>query len=502
MRVLVTGGSGVVGTGTVTELLTRGHEVVLLARHATADARQWPGGVTPWPGDVTDVASIRGAADGCDLVLHMVGVVDESEGVTFDAVNVQGTAHMLAEGARARVGRFVFVSSLGAPTGASAYHKSKAAAERLVRGAGGAWTICRPGNVYGPGDEQISLLLRLVRSPSPVIPKVGDGEQAFQPIWWEDCARALATVVERPDLAHRELDLGGPETTCQNDLIARLGAITGREVQSVSVPDFVATLGAKLVSMVGWDVHFNEQQVTMLKEGNVVPPGSVNALTDVLGVPPTSLDDGLRTLADAQPEQLPDQGIGTLKRKRYWADIAGSRYDAEGLFAQFREHFDDVTPVFVDAAAEPRTTDEIADGETLTLSLPMRGHVQVRVADLGARRVTLLTLQGHPLAGAVRFTTEAHGSAVRFTVEVYDRAANVLDLVAMRTLGDRLQSHTWTRVVEEMITRSGGAAAEGVQREARALDEEAARQVEHWLGELTLARKREENAEKIAAGPA
>ena len=47
MKILVTGGTGVVGTGTVTELLTRGHEVVLLSRHATDDARQWTKGVTP-----------------------------------------------------------------------------------------------------------------------------------------------------------------------------------------------------------------------------------------------------------------------------------------------------------------------------------------------------------------------------------------------------------------------------------------------------------------------
>jgi uncharacterized protein YbjT (DUF2867 family) len=496
MRVLVTGGSGVVGTGTVTELLSRGHEVVLLARHAKDDARQWPSGVTPRQGDVSNASSIRGAADGCEVVLHVVGIVEESGDATFEKVNVQGTANMIAETERAGIRRFVYVSSLGAPTGASGYHKSKARGEELTRGFSGTWVICRPGNVYGPGDEQISLLLRMVRSPSPIIPKIGDGDQAFQPIWWEDCAKALATVVERTDLVNRELDIAGPEVTCQNDLLERFSAITGREVQSVSVPDFVATLGSKMVSLVGWDMHFNEQQVTMLKEGNVVPRGSENALTTILKVEPTPLDVGLRQLADAQPEQLPDDGIGTLKRKRYWADIIGSQDDAERLFALFRRSFNEVTPVFVDAAAEPRTTAEIAEGETLTLSLPMRGHV--RVAELDARQVTLLTLEGHPLAGAVRFLTETHGGGVRFQVDVYDRAANVIDLIAMRTLGDRLQSHTWTHVVENMVARSGGQATDGVQHESTSLDETEAATVEEWLKEVTLRRKREENAARIA----
>ncbi len=497
MKVLVTGGSGVVGTGTVTELLARGHEVVLLARHAKDDARQWPSGVTPRQGDVSNASSLLGAADGCEVVLHVVGIVEESGDATFEKVNVEGTANMIAETERAGIRRFIYVSSLGAPTGASGYHKSKARGEELTRGFNGKWVICRPGNVYGPGDEQISLLLRMVRSPSPIIPKIGDGDQAFQPIWWEDCAKALATVVERTDLVDRELDLAGPEVTCQNDLLERFSAITGRDVQSVSVPDFVATLGSKMVSLVGWDMHFNEQQVTMLKEGNVVPKGSENALTTILKVEPTPLDVGLRQLADAQPEQLPEDGIGTLKRKRYWADIIGSTYDAERLFAQFRRSFNEVTPVFVDAAAEPRTTAEIAEGETLTLSLPMRGHVQVRVAELDARRVTLLTLEGHPLAGAVRFLTETHGAGVRFQVDVYDRAANVIDLIAMRTLGDRLQSHTWTHVVENMVARSGGQAPDGVQHESTSLDDAEAATVEEWLKEVTLRRKRAENAARI-----
>jgi NADH dehydrogenase len=500
MRILVTGGTGVVGTGTVTELVARGHTVVLVSRHAEADARQWPIGVIPHEGDVARAASIRGAATGCDVVLHMVGIVDESDDATFADVNVGGTANMIAETERAQVKRFIFVSSLGAPQGQSAYHASKREAEALVRRFRGQWVIARPGNVYGPGDEQISLLLRLVRSPSPVVPKIGDGDQPIQPVWWEDVAKALANIVERTDLGGRELDIAGPELTSQNDLIERFGRITGRDVHSVSVPDFLATLGSKVVSLVGWDMSFNEQQVTMLHEGNAIAPGSINALDTVLKVTPTPLDVGLRLLADAQEEQLPSEGIGTLKRKRFWADIAACPHGPEELFALFRTHFNEITPVFVEAAPEPGTTDLIDEGETITLSLPMRGHVQVRVAELDRTHATLLTLEGHPLAGAVRFRCDRAAGMVRFQVEVYDRPANMLDLIAMRTLGDRLQDHTWEQVVQGMVERSGGAAPGGVVHRSDSLDEAEAKEVERWLAEVALQRKREENAEKISVG--
>jgi uncharacterized protein YbjT (DUF2867 family) len=500
MRILVTGGTGVVGTGTVTELVRRGHSVVLLARHAANDARQWPSGVTPRPGDVSRAGSLSGAADGCDAVLHMAAVVGESADATFAAVNVGGTANMIAEAERARVGRFIFVSSLGAGAGASDYHRSKREGEALVRRFRGAWTICRPGNVYGPGDDQISLLLRLVRSPSPVVPKIGDGDQPIQPLWYEDVATALATVVERPDLAGHELDLAGAELTSQNDLIERLSRITGRPALAVPVPDLLATLGARVVSAVGWDLSFNEQQVTMLHEGNAIGAGELNALTDLLKIEPTPLDEGLRRLCDLQPEQLPAAGIGTLQRKRYWADVEHSAHDARALFALFRTHFDEVTPRFVDAAPEPASSDLIDEGETITLALPLRGHVQVRVAELTDHDVTLLTLEGHPLAGAVRFSAIDDGDAVRFQVEVFDRAANLLDLVAMRAIGDRLQAHTWSGVVENVVALSGGGAPAGVQHDSRSLDDEEAAGIQRWLEEVTLRRKRTDNAERIASG--
>src|SRR5690348_10804670 len=98
MRVLVTGGTGVIGRSTITALLQRGHSVRLLSRHATEDVRQWSQGVSAWPGDVAVAATVEGAADGCDAILHIAGIAEESGSEqTFERVNVGGTRHVLAE---------------------------------------------------------------------------------------------------------------------------------------------------------------------------------------------------------------------------------------------------------------------------------------------------------------------------------------------------------------------------------------------------------------------
>jgi uncharacterized protein YbjT (DUF2867 family) len=492
MNVLVTGGTGVVGVGTVTALVRHGHDVRLVSRHAERDARHWSEGVEAWPGDVADPDSIRGSADGCDAVLHLVAVVDESPPeATFDRVNVRGTRHIVREAERAGVRKLVFVSSLGCERGSSAYHQSKRAGETIVRDFDGDWVIVRPGSVYGPGDEQISLLLKMIRT-LPAIPVLGGGGETFQPIWHEDLAEALVRVLERDELARQTFEIAGPEITSQNDLIERVSKITSRYPVRVPLPDFLAKAGMRALGVVGIDVPFSDSQRAMLREGNVIADPEENSLTQILGVTPTSLQRGLEQLADAQEEQLPDEGVGPLTRKRFWVDIEGSRHDPDALFEYFRTHLNELTPGFIEVGAEPGTPTVVEEGATLTLSLPLRGHVQVRVAAASDRRITLLTVAGHPLAGAVRFLFDHHGPDVRFEVQIYDRAANAVDFVAMRTVGDFVQSRAWHEVIANVVRAAGGAARDGVKSESGALSDAEARSVEAWLEALVTRMKREE----------
>ena len=492
MRILVTGGTGVVGEAAVEALVKRGHEVRLFSRNAEKDVEQWPDEVEAMPGDVGNAAQVKNAAEGCDAVVHVVGIVAESPpDVTFERINVQGTANVVREAERAKVKRFVYISSLGADRGESDYHQSKKRAEDVVRTFEGNWTILRPGNVYGPGDDVISLLLKMVRT-MPAIPVIDSGDQPFQPIWAGDLGEAIAVTVERNDLATRVLELGGLEQTSMNDVLDRLTRITGKQPARVPVPSFLATLGAKAAGLFGVDIPVNEGQITMLLEGNVLKDQSRNALTGTLGITPTPLDEGLTLLADALPELKPQDGVGSLKRKQFWADLVGSPYSPEGLFELFRRDFSKLTPMHLQIGVEPGTTAEIEQGATLTMSLPARGTVQVRVEEINERRMTLCTLEGHALAGAVRFLTEQRGDAVRFLIEVYDRPATVADWVMMNPIGDSMQSRTWEETVERVVLASDGLAVNGVEKEETTLDPQKAGEIEEWVEFLVADRKRAE----------
>lgn len=407
----------------------------------------------------------------------------------FHRLNIDGTRHLLEESTRAGVKRFVFASSLGADSGRSDYHESKRSAESLVRDLAAAWTIVRPGNVYGPGDEQISLLLRMVRT-FPVIPMIGGGNQEFQPIWHEDLAEALGIVIERDDLAGRVLELAGPEKTSQRDLVQRLSRITQRYVLPIRIPEVVATAALKVTSAVGAEPPFTENQLRMLKDGNTIASGRENALTSVLGVEATPLDAGLRNLAETQDERLPHDGVGSFRRKRYWADMPGLDLSPEALTDMVRAHFRELMASFIDTRPEARNA-RLEEGATLTLSLPLRGHVQLRVAESEPRVFTLVSLAGHPLAGAVRFLAEHRGTVRRFEVQVFDRAANLADLVVMRTVGESLEDAAWREMLQNVATRCGFRAGEvEVHEDAEALDDNQAMHIDDWLTDLAMGSRR------------
>jgi uncharacterized protein YbjT (DUF2867 family) len=496
MKLLVTGGTGVVGEAAVTVLVRQGHTVRLLSRNAAEDAKQWPQGVESWSGSISDPNELRGCAEGCDLVLHVAGIVEESPPeLTYESVNVEGTRAIVREAEGCKVGRFIYVSSLGAEAGASPYHRSKRRAEEIVRSFAGGWIILRPGNVYGPGDDVVSLLLMMVRT-LPVVPVLGSADDKFQPIWVEDLAAALAESVRRTDLHGRVLELAGEDQTTLNQILDKLSEITGRSPVRVPIPPFLATAGINMAGILGAKLPVNESQLIMLSEGNVISTPGANALTGVFGIKPTPLDSGLRKLADAQPEQTPDKGVGALKRKRFWVDLAGSTLTPEDLFARFRVRFGELTPLLMNVHAEPGAPTIIEKGTTITMALPLRGHLQVRVEELTATRATLVTLVGHPLAGAIRFLTERVSDLVRFQVQVYDRPANLADWVLMRTVGDTVQERSWESLVQAMVEESGATPTSPIQHEEDYLDEDQADRVQGWIRDLVIDRKR---AQQVAS---
>jgi nucleoside-diphosphate-sugar epimerase len=175
MRVLVTGGTGFVGAWTAKAIHDAGHEVRFLVRNPTrlttsaaAIGVDTSDHVT---GDITDLASVQRALDGCDAIVHAAAVVatDPRQADEMLATNVDGARNVLGSAVDAGLDPIVHVSSitalfaagldtmhadLGITGGRDGYGRSKAAVDRYARELqrdGAPVAITYPGMVLGPG---------------------------------------------------------------------------------------------------------------------------------------------------------------------------------------------------------------------------------------------------------------------------------------------------------------------------------------------------------------
>ena len=187
MRVLVTGGTGFVGSHTVSALHADGHQLTLLARSPERAQRMLaargidPAGCTVVPGDIVDASAVSAAMDGCDAVVHAAAVVgiDGAKAAQAQETNERGARNVLGAAAERGLDPIVYVSSISAlfhPGGpvlltahtpvapaTSPYAASKAACERYARElqSAGAPVVCvYPGGVLGPDDPGGSEAMR------------------------------------------------------------------------------------------------------------------------------------------------------------------------------------------------------------------------------------------------------------------------------------------------------------------------------------------------------
>jgi nucleoside-diphosphate-sugar epimerase len=267
MRALVTGASGFIGRALVPRLARDGHFVRGLVRRAEAAAA----GAENVVGDLLDRPSLDRACEGMEAVVHLAcatGVARESR---VRAVNVEGTRALLEAARRAGVRRFVFVSSVSAVRRRMGpYGRTKREGEKLVAASELEWVVLRPSLVYGAGE--LGLFARLAHSirSLPVVPVIGDGRIALDPLDVADLCEVIAQCLERGDVVGKSYDLLGPERLTFDELLRSLAASVGVRPRLLHVPGVVALPIARLLGLLSERPPLSEDNVLgMISEAQV-----------------------------------------------------------------------------------------------------------------------------------------------------------------------------------------------------------------------------------------
>ena len=189
-----------------------------------------------------DPGSLDAALQGAGAVIHLSGLLVERPDSTYEEANVAPTRSVVEAARRCSVQKFVLVSATGAnETSSNRYYRTKGQAETLLRTSGLAYTVLRAPLLLGPGTAGAAALKRNVSQRRARL--IGGGRNLQQPLYVGDLAGAAVLAATQPSLANNlTLDLVGPVSLPERELVERAARLMGREVRIGSIPKTLLSL--------------------------------------------------------------------------------------------------------------------------------------------------------------------------------------------------------------------------------------------------------------------
>jgi UDP-glucose 4-epimerase len=269
MRVLVTGGSGFIGSHVVDKLRLRGHQPIIY------DLRPSPwheaGSVQAVLGSITDREALERALQGCDAVAHLAAVADvndvHAEPEDAERVNARGTVTVLEAARRSGVKRILYASTIWVysdcadddvdedtllPPPSHLYTSTKLAGELYCKAYqelyGIDYTILRFGIPYGPRAREAAVIPAFVNKALKGDPLTlaGDGSQSRRFVYVEDLAEGVALGLNEL-AANRVYNLASDETVTIKQIAETVKDLIG-DVEIVYTPARPGDFGGKVVS--------------------------------------------------------------------------------------------------------------------------------------------------------------------------------------------------------------------------------------------------------------
>jgi len=270
MKILVTGGTGLIGSRAVRSLVDRGHDVRCLVRSDRRRARLDGLPVEQVRGDLFDFASLSRAVADCDACVHLAGVSgwDHITGPAVERIIHGGTLRLLDAVQAAGIGRFVYVSSTAAIDGTTrpvvldersrftlggsglAYALAKHATEKAVlarNGAGFETVVVNPAETYGADDDDwiTAGSLRDILRGWPALATTGGTSLVHV----DDVADGIAGAIDRGRPGQRYI-LGGDNLTIA-ELVRLTLRLAGARRPVVVLPFPMLTAAVAACRLVG-----------------------------------------------------------------------------------------------------------------------------------------------------------------------------------------------------------------------------------------------------------
>jgi uncharacterized protein YbjT (DUF2867 family) len=291
MKVYLTGATGFVGKHVLARLLVEGHAVRAAMRGLPGqnarllahtehlgrkDDFQWV------HGDIVEDTRLDEGMQGCDAVIHLVGIIAENGTNTFERVHHLGTRNVVEAAKRTGIKRFVQMSALGVRAdGVAPYQTTKWKGEEEVRQSGIPFCILRPSLIFGEGDGFVTQMMATMRSAPFFRPVPGDGTPKFRPISVEDVTTCFARALTYEVATNQTVDLGGADELTLNQVLAEIARCAGVRKPAVQIPMPLMMAGATVAQKLLKNPPVTVDQLRMLQEGSTCDIGPMKRIFGV-----------------------------------------------------------------------------------------------------------------------------------------------------------------------------------------------------------------------------
>ncbi len=312
--ILVTGGTGFIGSHLVERLVAHGRPVRCLVRRTSAIAGLPLAAIEVAQGDLESGAGLAEALRGVDTVIHLAGVTKARVPADYERGNAGATAQLLR--AAGDIRRLVHVSSLAAAGPSpgdrplteedperpvSHYGRSKLAGEQIVRQSpvGERAAIVRPPVVYGPRDRDVYQMIRTLARGWML--QIGSQRRYFSLVYVGDLVDGLIAAAEREGVGGRIYYVAHPRPASWDEFGNTAARLMGRHARTLAIPEKAAyALGWCAERWAGWSgkpgILSRDKVTEACCAGWVCDPG--RARRELGFCAQTGLEDGLRRTLD------------------------------------------------------------------------------------------------------------------------------------------------------------------------------------------------------------
>ena len=284
MKVFLTGATGFVGKHMLARLLAEGHAVRAAVRDPQKAGVAENANAELVAGDVVEGTRLEEAMQGCDAVIHLVGIIVEKGTNTFERVHHLGTRNVVEAAKRAGIRRFVQMSALGVRAdGVAPYQTTKWKGEEEVRQSGIPFCILRPSLIFGEGDGFVTQMMATIRSAPLFRPVPGNGTPKFRPIAVDDVTTCFLRALTYAAATNQTVDLGGADELTLNEVLAEIARCAGVRKPAVHLPMPLMFAGAAVAQKLLKNPPVTVDQLRMLREGSTC---DIEPMKRIFGVTP------------------------------------------------------------------------------------------------------------------------------------------------------------------------------------------------------------------------